>query len=88
MANDGGPAFPAQQARVKELGAATICAPGVVPPITWEYDGGMSLRDWFAGQAIAGHADGQGVSKPWAEEYARSAYQIADAMLKAREGSH
>lgn len=44
---------------------------------------GMSLRDWFAGQALAGLG-------PFLERYGAPllgtrAYEIADAMLKARE---
>ena len=55
---------------------------------------GMTLRDWFAGQALAGMA----ASSYWAENVqanrqdymkpvAESAYAIADAMLKARGGA-
>jgi hypothetical protein len=51
---------------------------------------GMSLRDWFAGQALAGL-----MARRWEDEHgnvpegifniwASSAYQIADAMLAAR----
>lgn len=47
---------------------------------------GMTLRDWLAGQAIAGT-----VVQPWGEqglkwevELAERAYAIADAMLAAR----
>ena len=70
--NDGGPAFP--------------------PPlvfdqhgknITWNYRG-MSLRDWFAGQAMAGTV-GNPDCDPYPHEIAKTAYAIADAMLKARE---
>jgi hypothetical protein len=44
-------------------------------------DTGMSLRDWFAGQALAG------VDNPWASvphELAMQSYRIADAMLAVR----
>jgi hypothetical protein len=46
---------------------------------------GMSLRDYFAGQAVAGL-----LAQPAEPEYglryfARSAYLMADEMLKARE---
>jgi hypothetical protein len=46
---------------------------------------GMSLRDWFAGQALAGLlSKGQSTSnaKSWMPE---EAYELADAMLAARE---
>ena len=39
--NDGGPAFPINSAQLDESGAYTVLKPG------------MSLRDWFAGQALA-----------------------------------
>lgn len=58
---------------------------------------GMALRDWFAGQALAGVVrqcanDGvlgfpEGVSSI-EELFARNSYRIADAMLKARENTN
>jgi hypothetical protein len=45
---------------------------------------GMTLRDWFAGQALAGLlANGGAVS--W-EGDATNAYTVADAMIEARKG--
>ena len=44
---------------------------------------GMSLRDWFAGQAIAGISTGEPIN-----DYAQAAkqcYATADAMLAERE---
>ena len=43
------------------------------------WDDGMSLRDYFAGQAM--------LSVSWrsVEASANSCYEIADAMMKARE---
>jgi hypothetical protein len=73
-ANDGGPAFPLQ----------ALASPG--SEATW----GMSLRDWFAGQALMGWAAGRNrpidheASEP--ASVARSCYAYADAMLRAREG--
>jgi len=46
--------------------------------------GGMTLRDWFAGQALAG-ALADSTRDLYAYEYAESAYECADAMLAARE---
>lgn len=48
---------------------------------------GMSLRDWFAGQALSGligHVDKFGVDAPAVA--AEAAYEAADAMMAAREG--
>jgi hypothetical protein len=49
----------------------------------------MTLRDWFAGQALAGELAAQTEqSGQWTETYfpklAEQMYQIADAMLKER----
>jgi hypothetical protein len=48
---------------------------------------GMSLRDWFAGQIAAGmaaHSGTAGISYGPGEIAGRS-YQVADALLAARE---
>ena len=52
---------------------------------------GMSLRDWFAGQALTGllagyyaNPDSGGLGS---EEIARFVYRQADAMIAAREAS-
>lgn len=45
--------------------------------------GGMTLRDWFAGQALAGKLQGIGGFNP--ELSAQSAYLYADAMIAERE---
>jgi hypothetical protein len=44
--------------------------------------GGMSLRDWFAGQALPGISFDCGLS---VQEAAERAYELADAMLAQRE---
>jgi len=73
---DGGPAFP----RLSELTTHDAGASHTI----WfsaESIGGMSLRDWFAGKALAsGQADGDGP-----DAVADLCYLLADAMLKARE---
>lgn len=48
------------------------------------YATGMSLRDWFAGQALA-TAYAQHEGSP--DRTAEWAYQVADAMLKARDAT-
>jgi hypothetical protein len=64
---DGGPAFPCEGG----VNSGLYAAPG------------MSLRDWFAGQALTA------INSYWSDEetretFARNAYQMADAMIKAR----
>lgn len=72
--NDGGPAFP---------------VPGVYSPDHGFLAGvpGLSLRDWFAGQALAGLLAGafRDTCRENCGEVPREAYLIADAMLAARE---
>jgi hypothetical protein len=47
--------------------------------------GGMTLRDWFAGQAIIGCGGWPGTGAvDSADEAATFAYAVADALLKAR----
>jgi hypothetical protein len=54
------------------------------------YSGGMSLRDYFAGQALAGilshsdFTDGSGTTMNSFVMYAKSSYDFADAMLAER----
>lgn len=75
--NDGGLAFPFQVSNGPDMHEPSY---------------GMSLRDWFAGQALSGiagsvcsdgsdfiHAGGPAVAARWA-------YSFADAMLAVREG--
>lgn len=84
MNTDGGPAFPrppftpwTRHDNAADAGFASTGHPG------------MSLRDWFAGQAIMGWAAGR--NRPMEHEacepasVARSCYVYADAMLRARE---
>ena len=56
------------------------------------FDGGMTLRDYFAGQWIAGSAATRAefplLDKPsMAREFAEEAYLIADAMMEARDSA-
>ena len=85
--NDGGPAFP---------------VPGFLSPMETSealaYDNkpqvGMTLRDWFAGQALAGEMASQSASDgTWTvqavengfDDCAAKLYLIADKMIAARE---
>jgi hypothetical protein len=51
------------------------------------YTPGMSLRDWFAGQALAGITctEDVGIAPEDAEAVAKTAYALANAMIAARE---
>lgn len=70
--DDGGPAFPVADVYNKDGDGITEGSPG------------MTLRDWFAGQALTGLlSDPSRAGKPQA--FAAEAYQMADAMLKARQ---
>jgi hypothetical protein len=61
-----------------------ICAFPVAVPAEWEmFQDGMSLRDWFAGQALNGRlADGTDKD---AQLVAEEAYAYAQAMLVERQ---
>ena len=69
--NTGGPAFPCETLGVDEHGEYRK-----------PYEG-MTLRDYFAAKAMQGMM--HDVSQPVGEVIAEWAYQVADAMLKARE---
>jgi len=49
-----------------------------------DQDPGMTLRDWFAGQALALTPDYEGWEP---HDYAQHAYDVADAMLNVRESN-
>lgn len=57
--------------------------PIVLPEEFQQAHTGLSLRDWFAGQALVGLI-AQTMKAEVAEEFARQAYVTADAMLEAR----
>lgn len=72
---------------------------GAAFPFTFEYESerhiqtGMTLRDYFAGQALVGcfnfwvqvHAHGASIGDPDQMAITQLAYEYADAMLKARK---
>ena len=78
---NGGPAFP--MSCFYEGAADEIQPPGEMP---YEQElRGMSLRDWFAGMALA-HPYAQGDDTHMnANKAAAWAYELADAMLAERE---
>ena len=56
-----------------------------------EPQGGMSLRDWFAGMALQGVCGSPEMLASYSERggeksIAKGCYKMADAMLAAREG--
>lgn len=59
--------------------------PGINPDWVDCRSTGMSLRDYFAGQIIAGRMNKGFATSVDADVCARVAYQIADAMLAERE---
>ena len=60
--------------------------PCAMAPDWPECDRGMTLRDYFAGQALVEFASLVTVSKPETlNVVARLSYQMADAMLTARQ---
>ena len=69
----GGPAFP----NTNEVTLGNMSTAG---------HAGMTLRDYFAAQAVGSMMDTSGVTVfGWAEDVAGGAYQLADAMLHARQ---
>lgn len=73
--NDGGPAFPTYESN----GEGHLYCSG----------GGMSLRDYFAAKAMQANLTviREFPDEHWRMGLALDAYQMADAMLKAREQS-
>ena len=58
--------------------------PNVHDPKTGSMSHGMSLRDYFAAKALQGMIAEPSL-KATPEEFAQKAYQLAEAMLKARD---
>ena len=61
------------------------------PGVTDRYGNGMTLRDWFAGQALVGLLAGRGLVVrdgipvvPTRDSLAVAAWEMSDAMLAAR----
>jgi len=76
--NDGGPAFPSGP-------TASTASPrkdGVVVMTRYGMEPGISVRDYFAAAALP-QVDQRSHGTP--DDIALECYQLADAMLKARE---
>ena len=70
--NGGGPAFPVP----------------LLPGQSWQGIGpcaGMTLRDYFAGRAMQSYLLDKDRDSFTFEQWAQASYEMADAMLKARE---
>lgn len=87
-ARDGGPAFP-----TLDSGAITQGADNGEQWLSFQSIGGMSLRDWFAGQALATFQHGslpdlwtlaKREDRPIAAVMASLVYELADALLAER----
>jgi hypothetical protein len=76
MSKDGGSAFPECEV-VRDKFTGNLLSIGM--------KGGMTLRDWFAGQALAVLSNAFLFTKEDCEVAAIKAYRMADAMLAARE---
>jgi hypothetical protein len=82
--NDGEPAFPGPW---KNDGDGNARAPDgqLVPPDWTVHMQGMTLRDYFAAKAMQALINPKGQDFDRIDEVPKYAYQIADAMLEARE---
>jgi hypothetical protein len=58
--------------------------PIAIPANCDGYEDGMTLRDYFAGQALAGIAADPSIADESQADLAKWAYSFADAMLEAR----
>lgn len=82
--DDGGPAFPVPPDAQYSDGESLAFA---------QSNPGMTLRDYFAGQAIVGALASRAhpkiiLSEIAFDEFARDCFKLADAMLTARKASH
>ena len=83
---DGGPAFPVEVDSAQPDGRQT-------GNTVWQAYG-LSMRDYFAAKAMQGtladHTVGQGGGswENFCNSIATESYEIADAMLRAREANH
>lgn len=72
MKDNGGPAFPRPDERAPDGTGLS------------EGSNGMSLRDYFAGQALAGLCACNNFDMPDFKSWGAKCYEFADAMIAAR----
>jgi hypothetical protein len=77
--DDGGPAFPGQWYDFQPLTGEQVVR---------EQWGGMTLRDYFAAKAMQSLISKHGFISDEINFAAEHSYEIADAMLRAREASN
>jgi hypothetical protein len=76
--DDGGPIAPSMITRQR-------VSPDTISESRMDVEGGLTIRDWFAGMALQGMNAMPSWDKGTTKEIAREAYSIADAMLAARK---
>ena len=89
MKNDGGPAFPAGHVRKGRARPHDHGSDWVTTDITEPRHPGLTVRDWFAGMAMQGLL-AQSIGTAMGSDVkhcAKYAYEMADAMLAAKEES-
>ena len=74
--NDGGPAFPIPIISQNSSTGETT---------SWQTEGGMTIRDYFAAKAMQGMCADPNFMPNEYVVVTEMAYEMADAMLKARE---
>ena len=70
--------------KIKTGGPAFPCHPEIIPHKERAF-AGMTLRDYFAAKAMQGLLTAEYASTYRPDAWAKEAYEIADAMIKARE---
>jgi hypothetical protein len=79
-----GPAFPFEYHNQTSTPQPAFFQDGFINPGGAQQFAGMTLRDWFAGQALAGWLSSFGPTESAkADAIARFSYEVADAMLEA-----
>ena len=89
MIEDGGSAYPGIQG---ESGYGNSTSYQTLNGQSWiNHNQGMTLRDWFAGQALAGMLSMEGLQQKIGDrlltldDVAAAAYDYADRMIQARK---
>ncbi len=85
MRHNGGPAFPTPWHNDGDMNNSAPDG-AVIPPGGIHHLSGMSLRDWFAGQALAGYLSDPDIvtTGEAVKAIAKAMYRVADAMLEER----